>query len=177
MRLGTQGFQNLAIALWFHLWPELRVRFVFRLSFGPHDIVDTPKPSLVCTPTALAARWTGHQIVGTARPTTILRAAAILSRAAEAQPALRFAGEIGARLERFRISRCSCRPTSSDRHQVRPSTSAWRSSGWWSGCLPIPPWARRARRGSSIASILKNLDTAEVKEVLLLRNVDAAACG
>ena len=56
VRLGTQGFQDLAIALWFHLWPELRVRFVFRLSFGPHDIVDTPKPSLVCMPTALAAR-------------------------------------------------------------------------------------------------------------------------
>jgi hypothetical protein len=101
VRVGVQGLEDLAVALWFHLWPELRTRFAFRLSFGPHDVVDTPQPSLVCTPTALAARWTGHRIIGISGPALVSRAAAILSGGAEAEPVLHFAREIGARLDRF----------------------------------------------------------------------------
>lgn len=101
VRVGTQGFEELALALWFHLWPELRTRFAFRLSFGPLDVVDTLRPSLVCTPAALAARWTGHRIIGTSGPAPTSRAAAILSGGAEAEPVLRFAREIGAHLDHF----------------------------------------------------------------------------
>lgn len=101
VRVGVQGFEDLAVALWFHLWPELRARFAFRLSFGPHDVVDMPQPSLICTPKALAARWTGHRIIGTSGSASVSRAAAILSGGAEAEPILAFAQEIGARLDRF----------------------------------------------------------------------------
>lgn len=101
VRVGTRGFEDLAVALWFHLWPELRTRFAFRLSFGPHDVVDTLQPSLVCTPSALAARWTGHRTIGTSAPGPTSRAAAILSGGAEAEPVLSFAREIGAGLDRF----------------------------------------------------------------------------
>lgn len=101
VRVGVKGFENLVVALWFHLWPELRARFAFRLSFGPHDVVDMPQPSLVCTPTALAARWTGHRIIGTSGSAPASRAAAILSGSTEAEPILIFAREIGARLDRF----------------------------------------------------------------------------
>src|SRR6185436_13722271 len=73
--IGCQRFEDLVVSLWFHLWPELRNRFAFRLSFGPQDLVEVPKPSLVCTPTALAARWTGHRIVESTGPKTISRAA------------------------------------------------------------------------------------------------------
>ncbi|MCX5614074.1 GAP1-N1 domain-containing protein [Bombella saccharophila] len=101
VRVGVQGFEDLAVALWFHLWPELRARFAFRLSFGPHDVVDMPQPSLICTPTALAARWTGHRIIGTSGSAPVSRSTAILSGGAEAEPILAFAHEIGARLDRF----------------------------------------------------------------------------
>jgi hypothetical protein len=101
VRVGVQGFEDLAVALWFHLWPELRAQFAFRLSFGPHDVVDKTQPSLVCTPTALAVRWTGHRIIGTSGSAPASRAAAILSGSAEAEPILSFAREIGARLDRF----------------------------------------------------------------------------
>lgn len=101
VRVGVQGFEGLAVALWFHLWPELRARFAFRLSFGPHDVVDMPQPSLVCTPTALAARWTGHRIIGTSGSPPVTGAVAILSGSTEGEPILAFAREIGARLDRF----------------------------------------------------------------------------
>ena len=99
--VGNQGFENLVAALWARLWPELRTRFAFRLSFGPDDVVENPQPSLVCTPTALAARWTGHRVIGTSGPAPLSRAAAILSGGAGAEPVLRFAREIGAHLDRF----------------------------------------------------------------------------
>lgn len=101
VRVGVQGFEDLAVTLWFRLWPELRARFAFRLSFGPHDVIDTPPPSLVCTPTSLAARWTGHRIIGTPASIPVSRAAAILSGSADAEPILDFARQIGARLDRF----------------------------------------------------------------------------
>ncbi|WP_138468680.1 effector-associated domain EAD1-containing protein [Poseidonocella sp. HB161398] len=101
VRIGVQGFENLVVALWFHLWPELRARFAFRLSFGPYDVVDAPQPSLVCTPKVLTARWMGHRIIGTSGSAPVSRAAAILSGSAEAEPILAFAREIGARLDRF----------------------------------------------------------------------------
>lgn len=98
VRIGCQGFEDLVVSLWFHLWPELRADFCFRLSFGPQDLVDVPKPSLVCTPPALAARWHGHRIVGSTASKAVSRAAAVLSGGTEAEPVLRFAREIGARV-------------------------------------------------------------------------------
>jgi hypothetical protein len=99
VRIGCQSFEDLMISLWFYLWPEIRNRFAFRLSFGPQDLVEVPKPSLVCTPTALGARWAGHRIVEPTGPKTISRATALLSGGAEGEPLLGFAREIGARID------------------------------------------------------------------------------
>lgn len=97
VRIGHHGFEDLVISLWFHLWPEVRAGFAFRLSFGPQDLVEVPRPTLVCTPSALATRWANHRIVGSA-PHSVSRAAEILSGGAGAEPVSRFAREIGARL-------------------------------------------------------------------------------
>ena len=63
VRLGHVGFDDLVAALWAHLSPEIRREFAFRLSFGPRDLVETPRPALVCTPAGMAGtlvRVSGH---------------------------------------------------------------------------------------------------------------------
>lgn len=100
VRIGLHGFDELVFSLWAHLWPEIRAQFAFRLSFGPQDIVDTLKPSLICTPTPLASRWTRHRIVGTTNSATSL-ASGIICGGAEAASILAFAQQIGAIIRHF----------------------------------------------------------------------------
>lgn len=99
VRVGIDRFDQLVAALWFHLWPAIRARFSFRLSFSPQDLVETPKPLLVCTPTGLTARWPHYRIIGSTRSGPTSLAASILSGGAEAKPILQFADDIGARLD------------------------------------------------------------------------------
>ena len=63
VRLGHIGFDDLVVALWARLLPEVRRGFAFRLSFDPRDLVETPRPALVCTPTSLASRWSAYPMV------------------------------------------------------------------------------------------------------------------
>ena len=44
VRLGHIGFDDLVVALWARLLPEIRRGFAFRLSFDPRDLVETPGP-------------------------------------------------------------------------------------------------------------------------------------
>lgn len=102
VKIGIDGFEDLIVALWFRLWPELRANFSFRLSFSPHDIVDNPPPLLVCTPSALEARWTGRNIIGISdSKDAVSRAAAMLCDSTEAGPILQFANEVGIRLDKL----------------------------------------------------------------------------
>ncbi|MFQ2195011.1 GAP1-N1 domain-containing protein [Aeromonas jandaei] len=101
VKIGIDGFEDLIVALWFRLWPDLRANFSFRLSFGPHDIVDNPPPVLVCTPSTLEARWTGRNIISVSGSKNISRAAAILCDRTEANPILQFADEVGICVDRF----------------------------------------------------------------------------
>ncbi|EKO5230716.1 hypothetical protein P0J02_001496 [Vibrio parahaemolyticus] len=101
VKIGIDGFEDLIVALWFRLWPELRANFSFRLSFGPHDIVDNPPPVVVCTPSTLEARWTGHNVIGVSSSKNMPRAAAILCDSTEANPILQFADEVGIGVDRF----------------------------------------------------------------------------
>ncbi|WP_239553048.1 effector-associated domain EAD1-containing protein [Pantoea coffeiphila] len=101
VKIGIDGFEDLIVALWFRLWPELRASFSFRLSFGPHDIIDNPPPVLVCTPSTLAARWTGRNIISVSGSKNLTRAASILCDSTEAFPILQFADEIGICVNRF----------------------------------------------------------------------------
>lgn len=63
VRLGHIGFDQTVSRLWRRLWPSIRRQFAFRLSFGPGDLVESPVPTLVCTPSNLASRWGGYPIV------------------------------------------------------------------------------------------------------------------
>lgn len=101
VKIGIDGFEDLIVALWSRLWPELRANFSFRLSFGPHDIVDNPPPVVVCTPSTLEARWTGYNVIGVSTSKNMPRAAAILCDSTEANPILQFADEVGIGVDRF----------------------------------------------------------------------------
>lgn len=101
VRIGLDGCEELITTLWANCWSAIRARFAFRLSFGPHDVVESPEPTIVCSPPVLAARWGGHRIVGADSSSAITRAAAILSGSTEATPILRYAQEIGAQMTQF----------------------------------------------------------------------------
>lgn len=101
VRIGLDGCEELITALWANCWPAIRARFAFRLSFGPHDLVEEPEPTIVCSPSVLAARWKGYRIVGADSSSAVTRAAAILSGSTEATPILNYAQEIGAQIKQF----------------------------------------------------------------------------
>ena len=91
VRLGHIGFDDLIVALWAHLPPEIRRGFVFRLSFGPRDLVEQPLPALVCTPGAMVAGWSEYPVLRAAtlhEPSSL--AAAVLSGHETAAPLIEF---------------------------------------------------------------------------------------
>lgn len=100
VRIGTLGVEDLVAALWFHLWPALRRRFSFRLSFGPGDIVEQLEPTFVCTPASLIGRWQQQRIVGRSGTAGSL-AAAMIDGSEAGIPLRQFADRIGAVLARF----------------------------------------------------------------------------
>ena len=96
VRLGNIGFDDLIVALWANLLPGIRRNFAFRLSFDPRDLVETPIPTLVCTPVGMAARWSQHTVIrsgGRREPDSL--AAAILSCRGKADPLIEFMQEKG----------------------------------------------------------------------------------
>ncbi len=102
VRLGHIGFDDLVVALWAHLPPEIRRGFAFRLSFGPTDLIDQPTPALVCTPRATAGRWYEHPVISTAtRDEPDSLAAAILSGNAGATPLIEFMQQMEVRPATF----------------------------------------------------------------------------
>lgn len=102
VRLGHIGFDDLVVALWARLSPEIRRGFAFRLSFGPTDLIDQPMPALVCTPRATAGRWSEHPVIRTATPhKPDSLAAAILSGHAGATPLIEFMQQMEVRPATF----------------------------------------------------------------------------
>jgi GTPase-associated protein 1, N-terminal domain type 1/Effector-associated domain 1 len=78
VRLGHLGFDRTVNRLWERLWPSIRRQFAFRLSFGPGDLVESPVPALVCTPSNLGARWSGYPVVTQELGKSVLTPAAAL---------------------------------------------------------------------------------------------------
>ena len=102
VRLGHVGFDDLVVALWAHLLPEIRRGFAFRLSFDPRDLVETPMPALVCTPSGMAARWTGYPVIrSAARREPGSLAAAALCGHGKAAPLIEFMQEMGVKPTRL----------------------------------------------------------------------------
>ena len=101
VRIGSDGFEKLMVALWGRLWPALRRKLYFRLSFGPKDAMEKPEPTIVCTPVSLVGRWQQQQrIVGRSsaeRP----RAAGMIDGSADGAELRDFGERIGANLDSF----------------------------------------------------------------------------
>ena len=96
VRLDHVGFDDLVVALWSHLLPRIRRGFAFRLSFDPRDLVETPRPELVCTPRAMAARWFEYPVVhSTTRREPGSLAGAILSGHGKAASLIAFMHDMG----------------------------------------------------------------------------------
>lgn len=95
VRLGVDGFEFLVTGLWRNFWPALRRNFSFRLSFGPNDLVETPRPTIVCTPEQLQVRWTGHRILKPDDLEPATEAAAVLSGKRDANSILGLAEQLG----------------------------------------------------------------------------------
>ena len=102
VRLGHIGFDDLVVALWARLLPGIRRGFAFRLSFDPHDLVETPVPALVCTPQSMAVRWSDYPVirsVSTGKPASL--AAATLSGHGKTTLLLEFMQELGLEPDTF----------------------------------------------------------------------------
>ena len=102
VRLGCDGFDNVVAELWGRLWPSIRRGFAFRLSFGPSDLIESPLPSLVCTPPNLSARWIGYRTVSVdAAPKSLSPAAALLTGKQEGGNLLDYAAGLGIEVGTF----------------------------------------------------------------------------
>lgn len=102
VRLGIDGFEHLVDSLWNNLWPALRRTFAFRLSFDPKDLVEQPKPMLVCTPEQLQARWSRYCIVKPDEQTPNSENAKILCGQRDVRPILSLAKELGVEVHTLR---------------------------------------------------------------------------
>ena len=102
VRLDHIGFDDLVVALWANLLPEIRRGFAFRLSFGPRDLVETPRPALVCTPRGMAGRWSEYQVIpSSAHREPVSLVAAILRGHVKAAPVIEFMQEMGVKPASF----------------------------------------------------------------------------
>ena len=100
VRIGSVGFEELVVALWGRLWPTLRGKLYFRLSFSPKDVVEKPGPTIVCTPASLIGRWQDQRIVGR-NVAGGLRAAGMIDGSPDGNDLHAFGERIGADLESF----------------------------------------------------------------------------
>ena len=174
VRMGVGGFEDLVAALWFRLWPETRATFSFRLSFGPQDLTVEAPPTLVCTPTALAARWSGCLVVAPPSAAPPSGAASILLGLSGAEAALAFGREIGARLDTLpglplldRVWKVYTSAASGFADLV----SALRLIG----ALSPDPKAGIDAKVHVLERTAALLPTASPDDILLLRNLDEAA--
>lgn len=100
VRIGSEGFEELIVALWGRLWPALRGKFYFRLSFSPKDVVEKPGPTIVCTPASLIGRWQDQRIVSR-NVAGGLKAAGMVDGSPDGDVLRVFGDRIGADLDGF----------------------------------------------------------------------------
>ncbi|MCG7324651.1 effector-associated domain EAD1-containing protein [Achromobacter sp. ACRQX] len=102
VRIGSDGFENLMVALWGRLWPTLRAKLYFRLSFGPKDVIEKPEPTIVCTPASLVGRWQQQQRIVGRSGCERRRAAGMIDDSTNGAELLEFRDRIGAKLDDFK---------------------------------------------------------------------------
>ncbi|MFC0861637.1 effector-associated domain EAD1-containing protein [Sphaerimonospora cavernae] len=170
VRPGTDGFDDLVISLWGRLWPAIRRSFVFRLSFGPADVVETPQPTLVCTPPGLVSRWRGHRLLDARSAPATSLAAALLCGRRESESLRAFAEEIGADISSFNhliLLEKAHQLSISESSTIGGTLAAVRLIDRLS-----PDPARGAiRKADLLDRLVKHLGEASVEDVLSLRNL------
>lgn len=102
VRIGSDGFENLMVGLWGRLWPALRRRLYFRLSFGPKDVVEKPEPTIVCTPASLLGRWQQQQRIVGRSGSERSQAAGMIDGSTDGAELLGFGNRVGANLDDFK---------------------------------------------------------------------------
>ena len=92
---GNFDFDNLMVSLWGMLWPALRLRFAFRLTFSPRDLELDDRLSVALSPPQLVSRWGAYQVIQdvTSSHATSL-ASELLRGAASAEPLRQFMQDI-----------------------------------------------------------------------------------
>lgn len=172
VRVGHTDFDILVAAIWWRLWPLIRRTFSFRLSFGPADVVETPTPSLVCTPVSLVARWREHRIVDRYLNSPPSLAAKVLGRdgGTDAGPLLAFAEDIGADLNAF--SELALLEQAYRLARLAPDTLGNTvASIRLIERLSPDPRRGEAGKGDILNRLVIQLETASAADVLTLRNL------
>ena len=174
VRLGHVGFDDLVVALWAHLLPEIRRGFAFRLSFDPRDLVETPRPALVCTPRGMEARWSEYPVirsVGSRESGSLV--AAHLSGQGKGGPLIEFMQEMGlkpATIPELRmIEQAYCLETGDPTFERR--VGAVRLIG------NLSPDADAGEEGKNVlvGRLCDHLSAASAEEILQVRNLELSA--
>lgn len=170
VRIGSNGFETLVVALWGRLWPALRRKLYFRLSFGPKDVVEKPEPTIVSTPASLVGRWQQQERIvgrsGAERP----RAAGMIDGSTDGDELREFGGKIGANLDEFqelRLLEQAHAMTSATPGTVARLVSAVRLIER----LSPDPKCGEAEKRTIVERLVEVLAAAQPSEILTLRNL------
>lgn len=173
VRIGTEGFEDLIIAIWSRLGPSLRQCLTFRLSFGPSDIVEQPVPALVCIPASLIGRWSLHRIVGRTGSADTL-ASSMIEGSAKGAALIQFAADIGAGLDSFEVL------PRLEQAYLMASTSPATFARLLSAVRLIEhlspnPTNGIGKKASVVSGLVSLLPSVTPSDVLLLRNLATSA--
>jgi hypothetical protein len=169
VRIGSDGFEELIVALWGRLWPTLRGKFYFRLSFSPKDVVEKPGPTIVCTPASLIGRWQDQRIVGR-NVAGGLKAAGMIDGSPDGNDLHAFGERIGADLEGFQdlqlLEQAHAMATASPDTVARLVSAARLVER-----LSPNPARGAAEKESIVGRLARALPDATPSEILTLRNL------
>lgn len=171
VRFGVDGFEDLVVALWRRLWPSVRRNLSFRLSFGPDDVREEPRPTLVCSPPALATRWRGARVVDPTPRGPGSASAAALAGHARADSPLAFAVSIGADLATFAELRLAERALDLDGDAATSFDDAVAMVRLVQRLSPDPDAGAGAKAGI-LDRLPSHLAVADGRAVLMLRNLE-----
>lgn len=169
VRIGTEGFEELIVALWGRLWPTLRGKLYFRLSFSPKDVMETPGPTIVCTPASLIGRWQDQRIIGH-NVTGGLKAAGMIDGSPDGDELRAFGERIGAELDSFQdlqlLEQAHAMATASPDTVARLVSAARLVDR-----LSPNPTRGAAEKESIVERLARALPDATPSEILTLRNL------
>ena len=98
------SFDNIIVNLWRNLWPALRKKLAFRLSFSPRDLEKNNPPIIVCCPASLQSRWHSYPCIypssKTLEPDSL--SSQLLCGVGFAQPLRKLMNEMGTEIKDFK---------------------------------------------------------------------------